>query len=142
MKLSLYLGGGSHPEGVDGLFTPYKLRLLLELFLDLLIYPLPTPWRIRHEMLHRLTVGIFHAVRYPCKVPVTFHRHLPLHICQRMLTSVARFALESLLKSLPVLLKFRAKTLDLFNRYSPSLGIKRVFFCILIRSVVPQSGLM
>jgi hypothetical protein len=30
MKSSYYLGGGSHPEGVDGLFTPYsQLTFLL-----------------------------------------------------------------------------------------------------------------
>ena len=49
---------------------------------------------------------------------------------------------EPLLKSLPVLLQVRTKCLDLFNRYSPSAGIKQVFFSMLIRSVVPQPGLM
>jgi hypothetical protein len=93
-------------------------------------------------MLQRLTVGIFHAVRYPSKVPITFHRHLALHVRQRMLAGVTRLALEALPKSLPVFSQFRPKSLDLFNRYSPTAGIKQTFFSMFIRSVVPQSGLM
>jgi hypothetical protein len=38
--------------------------------------------------------------------------------------------------------QFRPKRLDLFNRYSPTLGIKHIFFSIFIRSVILQSGLM
>jgi hypothetical protein len=59
-----------------------------------------------------------------------------------MLAGVARLALEALPKSLPVFPQLRPKRLDLFNRYSPALGIKQTFFSMFIRSVVPQSGLM
>ena len=93
-------------------------------------------------MLQRLTVAILYAVRNPGKVPITFHCHLALQIRQRMSTGVARFTLETVPKSLPVLSQFRPKTLDLFNRYSPSSGIKQTFFSMFIRSVVPQPGLM
>lgn len=82
-----------------------------------------TPWRIRHEMLQPLTVGIFYAVRYPGIVPVTFRCHLALHVRQRMLAGFARFAHETLSKSLPVFTQFRPMLFDLFNRYSPALGI-------------------
>jgi len=92
-------------------------------------------------MLQRLTIGIFHAVRYPSKIPFTFHRYLPLHIGQRMLTRITRFALEPLLESLPVLLQFRPSAL-IFSSVLPIGGIKQVFSSMLIRSVVPQLGLM
>jgi hypothetical protein len=59
-----------------------------------------------------------------------------------MLAGVSRFALETLPKSLSMLSQLRPKTLDLLNRYSPSLGIKQTFFTMFIRSVLPQLGLM
>jgi hypothetical protein len=59
-----------------------------------------------------------------------------------MLAGVARLALETLPKSLPVVSQFRPKRLDLFNRYSPALGIKQTFFSMFIRSVLPQFWLM
>jgi hypothetical protein len=93
-------------------------------------------------MLQRLPVAIFHAVRYPGKVPITFHRHLPSQVSQRMLAGIPRLALETLPKPVPVLSQFRPKRLDLFNRYSPTLGIKYTFFTMFIRSVLPHFGLM
>jgi len=67
---------------------------------------------------------------------------LALQIRQRMLAGVSRFALETLPKSLPVLSQPRPKVFDLFDWYSPSLGIKQTFFTMFIRSVLPQLGLM
>jgi hypothetical protein len=93
-------------------------------------------------MLQRLSIAFLHAARNPGKVPIPFHGHLPLQICQRMLAGVARLAFETSPKSLPVLSQFWPKFLDLFNRYSPTLGIKQIFFSMFIRSVLPQSGLM
>jgi hypothetical protein len=93
-------------------------------------------------MLQRLTVALLHTVCDPGKVAITFHRHLASQIRQCMPTGVARFALESLPKALPVLPQFRFKNLDLFNRYSPASGIKQTFFPMFIRSVLPQPGLM
>jgi len=59
-----------------------------------------------------------------------------------MFAGVARFTLEAPPKSPPVFSQLRPKQLDLFNRYSPSLGIKYTFFIMFIRSVLPQIGLM
>jgi hypothetical protein len=59
-----------------------------------------------------------------------------------MLAGVTRSALEAPPKSLPVFSQLRPKQLDLFNRYSPALGIKQTFFTMFIRSVLPQIGLM
>jgi hypothetical protein len=88
-------------------------------------------------MLQRLTVAILHAVRNPGKVPITFHCHLASQIRQPMLAGIPRFALETLPKSLPVLSQFWSKILDLFNRYSPTSGIKQTSFSMFIRSVLP-----
>jgi len=86
-----------------------------------------------------LTTSLFlYAIRYPGKVPITFHCHSALQICQRMPAGISRFALETLPKSLPVLSQLRPKTLDFFNRYSTSLGIKHTFFTMFIRSDLPQ----
>lgn len=63
----------------DELAARMHFRLLDDLIANLFKYPLPTPRRIRYEMLHRLIVGILLAVRNPGKVSVTFHRHLPTH---------------------------------------------------------------
>jgi hypothetical protein len=65
-------------------------RLLDNLISYLFKYPLPAPRRIRHEMLQRLPVGIFHATLNPRKYPITFHRYLAPHIRQGMLAGVAR----------------------------------------------------
>lgn len=119
-----------------------QFRLLFDLLADMFKYPLPTPRRIRHEMLQRLPIRSLHVVRFPSKVSIIGHRYLVLHIRQRKLTRVTRLALVMLPKSLPVFSQFRPKRLDLFNRYSPALGIKHTFFSMFIRSVVPQSGLM
>jgi len=69
---------------------------------------------------------------------MTFHGHLPAQVGQRMLTGVARLALETLPKAPPVGLQFRPKILDLFKRDAPTLGIKQIFFSMFIRSVVSQ----
>jgi hypothetical protein len=59
-----------------------------------------------------------------------------------MPTRVARFTFEALPEALPMFSQSRTKILDLFNRYSPSPGIKQTFFSMFIRSVLPQPGLM
>jgi len=85
---------------------------------------------------------MLHAVRYPGKMSITSHCHLALQIRQPMLAGVARFGRKSPPITLPVLSQFRPKLLDLFNRYSPSSGIKQTFFSMFIRSVLPHPGLM
>jgi hypothetical protein len=97
-----------------------QLSLFFDLISDLLKHFLPGQGRIRHEMLQRLYIAILYAVRNPSKVPISFHRYLPLQIPQRMSADIARFGLESTLITLPMRLQVRPKILNLYNRYSPS----------------------
>ena len=94
-------------------------------------------------MLHGLPIRILHAARYPGKVPITLHRHLPTHVRQSVFAGVSGLGLEIPPKSLPVLPKLLPKRPDFLNWYSPALGIKQVFFdtsvTALIRSVIPQT---
>ena len=59
-----------------------QFRRLPHLFTDSLQDTSPRPRRFRHEVLHGLPIRTLHAGRYPGKVPITLHCHLPTHVCQ------------------------------------------------------------
>lgn len=80
-----------------------QLRRGTNVFLDALINPLAWPGRVRHEMLHRLTVVAFHLPSDPRIVTVFVHCQLTAQVLVSMFAGIPGARSEAFAKPFPML---------------------------------------